>query len=117
MRRRGNRFFVAALLTLAVTLPAILPRSASAEPVCPAPATGDAFRVMVRDSSLIVLGTLDRSESAGNVNDISRLIVKPEAFLKGPTHGGEIAYSGGMPGPCQNPSGVKAGDRQAICSK
>lgn len=71
---------------------------------CPGPPTDQEFASLIRNASLIIVGTVTGSGSDPAVTDRGWLDVTPEAFLKGNPSASPIRFETGFPDPCADPT-------------
>jgi hypothetical protein len=102
--RRLKPSFLALVLVIAA---ALIPGAAvlSAQPArygCDEPLSDEQFRLAVESASIIVIGHADAITADANPDTPDTVVIKPEAFLKGPATGAELRFERqGHVAPCQ----------------
>lgn len=67
----------------------------------------------MRDAGLIVIGSVVSEGNVASTYDLARIVLQPEAFLKGSPTRAEITFDFGLPVAC-GPGVIRVGDRYLV---
>ncbi|MFN0146914.1 MAG: hypothetical protein ACKVT1_10400 [Dehalococcoidia bacterium] len=96
-------------MTTAALLPGAAVFAYPGQVTCPGPPAQEEFALLVRNASLIVIGTVSGRGSDPEVTDRGWLDLRPEAFLKGNPSASLVRFETAFPEPCLDP-GVVTGE-------
>jgi hypothetical protein len=116
LQRRAARLLALVALLAAALVPGAVAFSRASAQSCPAPPTDDEFAALVRQSPLIVVGTV--RGTASTAEDAGYLDLEPEAYLKGNPSRASIRLTTGLPDVCQSPAiAITAGRRILVMAR